>query len=277
MQIIKDIFTWKTRQFRGKDDKLKSCFKHVISKLVYHSVDNVRRDICALIFSDGPNKIDPLLLGRWSYGVDEDLVTMCIREHIKQCNPDVTVKDQVPTTFPHVLIFKANMAVGDGLLYVFRQRTVNDVIGTNSADGPYEDFLETSNALKLCQGSDNVVALRDVVPKGYLQFYAVEHGESLLAFLYEHENQLTWTQILDIFLDITRAIDHCHSNNVLIRDIIPDNFIVVPMGNGRFKTKLASFLYAKCPSHEESRNREVEYIEDMNCLCFQGKLVVVFK
>ncbi|XP_073452617.1 uncharacterized protein [Aquarana catesbeiana] len=270
LKILRNIVTWNLRRRRRKDDKLNFVVKQIISKLVYHPVDKVRNDVVSLVFGDISNPVDISQLGSCYIKVSEDLVESCIREHLLYSFPALTVHDQVPIDSPHILMFEAKTPESDSLLYVFRQRTLNDILNTNSTDAAYQSFQEMLTAIKICQGQDNIVALRNAPSNGVLPFCVVEHGKSLLSFLHEKENQLSWIQMIDILIDITKAIHHCHKNNVILREITPASFVILPRGNGSLQTKLASFQYAKCLFNEEPNNEVVEYIDDINFLCVQG-------
>ncbi|XP_040218201.1 uncharacterized protein LOC120947172 isoform X3 [Rana temporaria] len=270
LQILKNIVAWKSRRRRRKDDKLNFVVKQIISKLVYHPVDTVRNDVVSLVFGEVSNPVDISQLGNCYIKVSEDLVESCIREHLLYSLPALTVHDQVPIDSPHIVMFEAKTPEGDSLLYAFRQRTLNDILNTNSTDAAYQSFQEMLRAIKICQGQDNIVTLRNAPSNGVLPFCVVEHGKSLLSFLHEKENQLSWIQMIDILIDITKAIHHCHKNNVILREITPASFVILPDGNGSLQTKLASFRYAKCLFNEEPNSEVVEYIDDMNFLCVQG-------
>ncbi|KAM5140443.1 uncharacterized protein ACMZJ9_014287 [Mantella aurantiaca] len=271
LQILKNIVTWKPRRrSKKKDDKLNFVLKQMISKLVYHPVDKVRNYVSSLVFGEGSIPVDISQLGICYLRVSEDLVEGCIREHLLHSYPVLAIYDKVPIDSPHTLRFEAKTPEGDSLLYVFRQKTLNNVLNTNSTDAAYEGFQEMLNSIKICQGQDNIVSLRNVSSNGVLPFCVVEHGKSLLTFLHEKENQLSWIQMIDILIDITKAIHHCHKNNVILREITPASFIIVPRENGSLQTKLACFLYAKRLANEEPNNEAVEYIDDINFLCVQG-------
>ncbi|XP_063819309.1 uncharacterized protein LOC135057350 [Pseudophryne corroboree] len=261
---------WMSRRKRIKYDKLKIILKNSFSKLVYHPVDKVRYCVTPLLFFEDsyPNIVSEL--GNTIFKVNEDLVEICICEHLIHNHPDITLGDQMQTTSPHSLIFEAKTPEGDVLVYVFKQTTLNDVLQTNSTDDSYERFQGMSMVVKACQGHDNIAALRNEPTSGVLPFFVVEHGKPLLLFLHEKENQLTLLQMIEILIHITKATHHCHSKNVILCDITPASFIIFPKDNGSFQTKLANFMYAKCPVNEDSNGAAQGTIEDINHLSFQG-------
>ncbi|XP_056385484.1 uncharacterized protein LOC130281834 isoform X2 [Hyla sarda] len=268
MEILHSIIIWNLQRGRRKNDKLSIVLKNVMSKLVYHHDYFVRRFVTPLMLGKDFVSFDVSKLGNSFIKVDEDLVEMCIREHINHNCPGIVLNHEVPTKSLHSSLYEAKTPEGHSLVYVFKQRTLNDILQTNRTVDAYEHFQEMSRLIKTCQKHENIVALRNVPVKGILPFFVVENGKPLLEYLHKKENQLTWFQMIQILIDITTAVHHCHSNKILLCDITPASFIIV--NDGSLKTKLASFLHARSGECEDSSNTADGYINDINFLCFQG-------
>ncbi|KAM8924562.1 uncharacterized protein RCH25_009251 [Pelodytes ibericus] len=255
---------------RKQGDQLITILKHYFKKLVYHPLIDVRILIAPLLFSEELNAIDIWQLGSKCVRVDADLVEQCICEKLTSTYPDLVLKDHVKT-MASALVLEVSMPSGDALVHMLKQKTLNDILQTNSTDDVFVSFQETSKAVAKCQGHDNIVQLLNMSSNGIPPFYMVKHGKPLLCFLHEMENQLTWSHMMDILIDITNAVQHCHDNSVILRDITPASFEVFPGTNGLFQTKLSSFFFAKCTTLEGANKDPVkEYVEDIDFLCFQG-------
>ncbi|XP_063289641.1 uncharacterized protein LOC134574475 [Pelobates fuscus] len=252
-----------------EDEKLVLILRHFFKKLVYHPFNDVRKLIAQLIFNEEINGIDICQLGSTCINVSNHLVEKCIREKLSSVHPDLVFKDQVQT-ISNALIFKVETSGREALIHVLKQETLNDVLQTNSTDENYECFKETLAAVEKCKGHENIVQLLNMSSNGILPYYMVEHGTPLLHFLHEKESQLTWSDMIDILIDITEAVNHCHNNSVIHRDITPASFEAFTSTNGSFRTKLAHFLYAKCTVSQEAIDPGAEYIDVFDYPCFQG-------
>ncbi|XP_031761936.1 uncharacterized protein LOC100493453 isoform X2 [Xenopus tropicalis] len=265
LSIIWDLHM-KTRK---KDENLITILKHFFKKLIYHPLNDVRNFVAPLLFSEDVNGFKIQHLGSTCVIADEDLVESCIREKLSIDHPDMIVKGQVHTTLK-ASVFEVDTQDGNALLYMFRQKTLNDILRTNSTDEVYERFEEMSKVVKLCQGNSCIAALKNIISNGIPPFYVVEDSKPLLHFLHEKENQLTWAQMTGILIDINKAVEHCHSKFVILRDITPASFIVFPKADGSFQTKLAHFPYAKCLSKDGNNLSQEDMIYDINLLRFRG-------
>ncbi|CAH2321921.1 insulin-like growth factor 1 receptor [Pelobates cultripes] len=255
---------------KNKPYKLTIIFDHFFQKLLYHPVCDVRTFVATFLFREYLNEFGLRQLGSACIRVSDELVEKCIREKLSNSYPDLIIKEKVDKG-SNALVFVAETSGGsESLLYMPQQKTLNDILQTNSTDEAYESFYDMSRAVKICQGHDNIIKLQNIPSCSALPFYVVEHGIPLLQFLHEKENKLAWSQMIDLLIDITNAINHCHNQSIILRNITPASFEVVPRLNGSFQTKLSNFQYAKCTLTEETDNNAVEYIEDINILSFQG-------
>ncbi|XP_075697364.1 uncharacterized protein LOC142662955 [Rhinoderma darwinii] len=259
------------KDVKKKDEKLMTILKHFFKKLVFHPVAEVRNFVTPLLFSEDVNGIDISQLGSCCIVADEDLLKTCIREKLSLTYPDMVLHDQVPTTAENVLLFEATMPDGNILVHLFRQKTLNDILQTNSTDSAYEQFQEISRAVTVCQGHRNIVTLKNPSSCGALPLFMVEHGKPLLQFLHEKDNQLTWFQIIEILTDITLAVQHCHKSNIILCDITPASFIVTSGQDGSCVTKLSGFLYSKFIPHGEKDDPCQVYIDEYNSICVEGE------
>ncbi|KAM4704355.1 uncharacterized protein WCC33_012768 [Rhinophrynus dorsalis] len=254
---------------RKKDDTFFTILKHFFIKLVYHPLIYVRNFVTPLLFCEDSNSNSIHQLGGACLRVDEDLVETCIREKLSNDFPDMILNKQVQTAL-NALIFEGKNRYGNIQICTFNQKTLNDILQTNSTDDAYERFQEMSRAIKICQGNDYIVRSYNMPSNGIPPFYVTEHGIPLLHFLHEKENQLTWSQMMGILISITKAVQHCHKNFIILCDINPGSFMVFPEKDGSFQTKLASFLYAKCILSQEDNTPAWEYIDDIQFLSFKG-------
>ncbi|KAM3913297.1 uncharacterized protein RB166_018609 [Leptodactylus fuscus] len=253
------------------NEKLLTILKHFFKKLVYHPVTEVRNFVTPLLFSEDINGIDMSQLGSSCFIVDEDLLETCIREKLALNYPNMVVHDVVPTTAENVLLFDATLPDGNTLVHIFRQKTLNDILQTNSIDNAYQRFLEISRAVTICQGHGNIVTLKSLTSNGTLPLFLVEYGKPLLQFLHENENQLTWSQMHRILLDITSAVEHCHMKKIILCDITPASFIVTSGPDGDYITKLSNFLYSKFLPQEEIDDSYKVYTDESDFICVEGE------
>ncbi|XP_053305902.1 uncharacterized protein LOC128468238 [Spea bombifrons] len=268
LKVLEIILDW-LKVKRRKQEKWMSILKHFFKKLVYHPSSEVRTIISPLLFSEDLKGIAISQLGCTCIRVCDDLVERCIREKLLSICPDMIFKGHGQAML-NTFTLETTTSTGDALVCMLRQKTLNDILQTNYTDDAYESFQEISTAVARCQGHDNIVHLLNMSPSGVPPFYMVEHGKPLLHFLHDKENQLTWSEITNILIEITNAVVHCHRNFVVLRDITPASFEVFPGVNGSFQVKLSSFLYAKCTLNEEAVDPTHEYIEDYDFLYFQG-------
>ncbi|OCT71836.1 uncharacterized protein LOC108696218 [Xenopus laevis] len=264
LSIIWDLHVKKRKQ----DEHLNTILKHFFKKLIYHPLNDVRNFVAPLLFSGDMDNFEVQHLGSTCVIADEDLVESCIREKLSIDHPDMIMKGKVQT-ISKASVFEVDTQDGKALLYMFRQKTLNDILQTNSTDEAYESFDEMLKVVKLCQGNDCIASLKNIISNGIPPFYVVEDNKPLLHFLHAIENQLTWSQMTGILIDISKAVEHCHNNFVILRDITPASFFVVPKADGSFQAKLANFTYAKCLSKDGS-NFNQEDSDDINLLCFRG-------
>ncbi|XP_069835224.1 uncharacterized protein [Dendropsophus ebraccatus] len=268
MSILHSILTWNLQRRWRKNHQLNTVLKHFMSKLVYHPVRFVRCFVTPLMLGKDFVSFEVSKLGNRNIKVDKALVEMCIRAHMHHKCPDMVLNDKAPTDSFHTSVYEAKTPEGDALVCVFKQRTLNDLLQTNYTDDAYERFREMSRLVQVCQKHKNIVTQRNVAENGVLPFFVVETGKPLLQFLHEKENQLTWFQMIQILIDITTAVHHCHSKTIILCDITPASFIVVD--DGSLKIKLASFLHARSGEQEDSSSTSDDYIFDSNALCIQG-------
>ena len=66
-------------------------------------------------------------------------------------------------------------------------------------------------------------------------------SSDLRSLLVELDAPLTEQQIKEIFYQMVRAVDHCHSKNILHRDIKLENFLVDTTPDGNILVKLSDF------------------------------------
>ncbi|XP_053547855.1 uncharacterized protein LOC128639754 [Bombina bombina] len=245
--------------------KLKACFL----KLVYHPLSDIRNSIALLLFVKKRSGFEVGTLGSACITVDKNLVQKCIRETLSNDHPDMSFKGEVQMS-QNAFIFNVQTPDGEALVYALKQNTLNHVLQTNSTDDALQSFQEMRKAVALCQGSDCIAKLQNIHSNGTLPFFVLEHGQPLLHFLHQKLNRLTWAHVLDILIDVTKAVDYCHDKSVVLRDITPDSFVVIHKTHGGFQIKLSGFLYAKHLQQEDSASDVRNYVQDNNILTYQG-------
>ena len=95
-------------------------------------------------------------------------------------------------------------------------------------------FLSEARTLAKFQQHPGIVSVLSFFPAlgtGYMVMEYVE-GRTLKSYLQQH-GRLTWTQTLDIFMQIMDALRTVHKAGLLHRDIAPDNIYLC--GDGRVK------------------------------------------
>lgn len=86
--------------------------------------------------------------------------------------------------------------------------------------------VESKSAAKL--NHPNVVNIFDVGIEGEIRFIVMEYidGITLKKYIKEQEGFLTDNKIIDFSLQIAMALEHAHKNNIVHRDIKPQNIMI---------------------------------------------------
>ncbi|AQR96147.1 Stk1 family PASTA domain-containing Ser/Thr kinase [Clostridium saccharoperbutylacetonicum] len=138
-----------------------------------------------------------------------------------------------------------------------------------------EDFIarfrrEANSAASLSH--QNIVSVYDVGSEGKINFIVMEYinGKTLKKLIKEN-NKLSYSTALDISLQISKALLYAHKNNIIHRDIKPDNILI----NEENVIKLTDFGIAKVSDSKTLTNSNnimgsVHYFSPEQA---QGKLV----
>lgn len=89
-------------------------------------------------------------------------------------------------------------------------------------------------------------------PPHDLPYLAMERVEGPAITDYVWDRQLGVDQIVDLFLEVCRAVEHAHQKGVIHRDIKPRNILVTPDGS----PKMLDFGVAKLAKDQELAGRE---------------------
>ncbi len=136
------------------------------------------------------------------------------------------------------LIKKRIGSGGMALVYLaFDNETGNDVAIKILRDELLSDaeavkrFITESQAY-LMLSHPNIVKCYDIFNGENLKYIVMEYadGKTLKTLLNEKE-KLSFDETISISIQILQALDHAHSNNVVHRDIKPQNIIIDKNGN----------------------------------------------
>ncbi|XP_069466664.1 uncharacterized protein [Ambystoma mexicanum] len=249
LQLLLKLWKWcgQKRQ-RGKPHHFKIILKHYFKKLVYHPLSHVRNSIVPLLFSEGETITVTALLGSQCIIANQKLVEDCIHQYFLTNHSGMTVKSKREEGPVYFMKFDASTLEGDALIYLSIQQTLNDILETNSTDDFHGRFQEMGTIVMECQNSDYVARLHTMQLGNAPHYFVIENGKPLLKYLHESENKLPLSNVIDILEDISKAVQHCHQHDVVLRDITPASFIVLPTHGNRplpVQTKLLGFQYAK--------------------------------
>lgn len=137
---------------------------------------------------------------------------------------------------------------GMATVYKARCKILNRYVSVKILKPEYssdEEFLKKfkREATAVASLSDNnIVNVYDVGSEGDINYIVMEYveGKSLKEILNE-KGKLTTNQALAIAIQIGKALEHAHKNNIIHRDIKPHNVLVTPEG----VVKVADFGIAK--------------------------------
>ena len=89
---------------------------------------------------------------------------------------------------------------------------------------------EAQNAAKLSHV--NIVMAHDVGHENGIYFFAMEYidGETVAEVLDRNPNHYTEEEVLNVGLQMAKAVEHVHKKGLIHRDIKPDNIMVAPNG-----------------------------------------------
>ena len=114
-----------------------------------------------------------------------------------------------------------------------------------------ERFLQEAQAASMVN-HPNVVDILDFgrTPSGSV-FFAMEYleGEDLAALL-RRERRLSWPQVQNIALQVSRGLHAAHEHGVIHRDMKPANIFLVRRPDGTAEVKLVDFGIAKVLGHD---------------------------
>jgi hypothetical protein len=108
------------------------------------------------------------------------------------------------------------------------------------------DFLRETNATKALR-HPNIIALLDHGAVGATFYFVMEYcpAGSLADLIYRHGGRLSLPQAAPIMLDALAGLKYCHEQNVVHRDLKPDNILLVEAPEGGFRAKIADLGLAK--------------------------------
>lgn len=128
-----------------------------------------------------------------------------------------------------------------------------------------EDFIrrfhrEAQSATSLVH--PNIVNIYDVGEEGDIYYIVMEYveGETLKQYIQNHQ-PLAVEKVIDIMKQLASAIRHAHQNNIIHRDIKPQNILIDKKGNVKITDfGIATALTATTITHTNSILGSVHYI-----------------
>lgn len=141
--------------------------------------------------------------------------------------------------------------IGEGGMaevYKAKCRLLNRFVAVKILKAEYSRDTEFVNKFKAEAASagsishNNIVNIYDVGSENNINYIVMEyvHGKTLKEYIIQH-GKLDYNRALDIAIQIGKAIECAHKNNIIHRDIKPQNILVTDEGN----VKVTDFGIAK--------------------------------
>lgn len=98
-----------------------------------------------------------------------------------------------------------------------------------------ERFLDEARILAKLQNAPNIVSVQNYFRENNTAYFVMDYidGMSLKAYLQSHGGSIPYEQALAILLPIMEALAQVHAQNLLHRDISPDNIYITADGQSR--------------------------------------------
>jgi serine/threonine-protein kinase len=169
---------------------------------------------------------------------------------------------------------------GMSKLYLARQHITNELFAIKFIR---EELMTDASSLKLFEqeaasikklAHPNVVTIRDhAAPLNGTPYLIMEYVEGTsLAEMLEHYGTLDQAEVIQIFVQVCKALGHAHSKGILHCDIKPSNIIINEDKDNYVKVVdfgIARLIQAKQPLNSKSQGEELvgtlEYMSPESC------------
>src|SRR5688500_8246042 len=143
----------------------------------------------------------------------------------------------------------ASRASGDLCVTVFRGQTGGEF------EYGMQQFLEEGRTVARFQANSGIVKVIDFVRANDTAYLVMEYldGSTLETYLQRHGGKLPFSTVLNIMAPVMDALRAVHKENILHRDISPDNVFVLNEGG----VKLIDFGAARFALSQRSKNLSV--------------------
>ncbi len=135
--------------------------------------------------------------------------------------------------------------------------TTEMTIHTSRDDYEYglKKFLEEARMIHVYRDNPHIISVRALFEENRTAYYVMEYldGCDLKKYIQKKGGRLPWSEAINLLLPIFDALDQIHSQNVIHRDISPDNIYVC--GNG--KVKLLDFGAARVALKGKSQSLSI--------------------
>jgi len=123
-------------------------------------------------------------------------------------------------------------------------KVLRDDLATN--EGAVKRFQEEALAAQYLT-HPNMVAIKEFgMTEDGAPYLVMEYVDGAnLAELLKQESRLPPDVVIDIFIDVTKALADAHQKDIVHRDIKPENILVTPLNDQKFAAKVADFGIAK--------------------------------
>ncbi len=135
--------------------------------------------------------------------------------------------------------------------------TTEMTIHTSRDDYEYglKKFLEEARMIHVYQDNPHIISVRALFEENRTAYYVMEYldGCDLKKYISQKGGKLPWSETISLLLPIFDALDQIHGQNVIHRDISPDNIYVCKNG----KVKLLDFGAARVALKGKSQSLSI--------------------
>ena len=110
---------------------------------------------------------------------------------------------------------------------------------TGKTDADYQNgmkrFLDEAKILAKLQNTPNIVTVQNYFQENNTAYFVMEYveGVNLKTYLSSQGGRVSWERALELLVPVMKALTQVHAQNILHRDISPDNICITPGGESR--------------------------------------------